>query len=343
MNTFVLLAAIAGAVFVLSALCVGVVRRYAIRARLVDHPNERSSHSNPTPRGGGLAIVLLGSLAVVSCWLLGLVGTGLTMALVIGGLAVGIVGFLDDRRGLSPAIRFLVHCGAAWFAVSTLETFSGVAMGSILFESGPFGYLLAITALVWLINLFNFMDGIDGIAGSEAAFVFLAAASLTIGLHGLDGAAVCAMMIACACLGFLVWNWPPAKIFMGDVGSGYLGYALGVIGLSSAQSESLPVLVWLILGGVFFIDATLTLLRRLMRGERLYVAHRTHGYQWLSRKWNSHARVTSAVLGVNVLWLLPLAYLSVVVPTQAPWVTAAALIPITLLCHYVGSGRAERA
>lgn len=343
MNTVVLLVAIAGAVCLLSALCVGLVRRYAIRARLVDHPNERSSHSIPTPRGGGLAIVLLGSLGVASCWVLGLVGTGLTMALVIGGLAVGITGFLDDRRGLSPAVRFFVHCGVASFAVITLERSSSVPIGSILFDSGPFGYVLAIIALVWLINLFNFMDGIDGIAASEAAFIFCAAAALTIGVHGLNDATVCAIMIAFACLGFLVWNWPPAKIFMGDVGSGYLGYALGVTGLSSAQSGSLPVPVWLILGGVFFVDATFTLLRRLTRGERVYLAHRTHGYQWLSRKWNSHARVTSAVLGVNVLWLLPLAYLTVLVPAQAPWVTAAALIPILLLCHYVGSGRAERA
>jgi Fuc2NAc and GlcNAc transferase len=150
-----------------------------------------------------------------------------------------------------------------------------------------------------------------------------------------------AVAFAAACGGFLAWNWPPAKIFMGDVGSGYLGYAIAVLALAAARENSVALLVWLILGAVFFVDATVTLLRRLARRERVYEAHRSHAYQWLARRWQSHRRVTVAVLLVNFFWLLPCALVAVRHPVWAGWMVVLAIVPVTVAALLAGAGRAE--
>ena len=206
---------------------------------------------------------------------------------------------------MSPGIRLAVHLCAALWAVCWLGGLPPLRVGSHVIQLGWAGYPVAVLALTWILNLFNFMDGIDGIAGSEAAFVAGAAAFLTLCLGGSAGVAAVALALAGACLGFLLWNWPPAKIFMGDVGSGYLGYVIGVLALAAGREDPTALWVWLILGGVFFVDATVTLIRRVLRGDRVYEAHRSHAYQWLARRWQSHESVTITTTAVNVLWLLP--------------------------------------
>jgi Fuc2NAc and GlcNAc transferase len=151
-----------------------------------------------------------------------------------------------------------------------------------------------------------------------------------------------AFALGSACLGFLAWNWPPARIFMGDVGSGYLGYVIGVLTLASARENSVTLWVWLVLDAVFLVDATLTLLLRLFRGERVYQAHRSHAYQWLARRWNSHKRVTVSVLAINLLWLLPCAALIVANPRRAVWIALIALGPVLGATFVGGAGRAEQ-
>jgi Fuc2NAc and GlcNAc transferase len=190
-------------------------------------------------------------------------------------------------------------------------------------------------------NLFNFMDGIDGIAATEATFVSWGGALLASMAAVSSEVRWAAVLLGAACLGFLRWNWPPARIFMGDVGSGYLGYVIAVLAVAATRENPAALWIWLILGGVFFVDATVTLLRRLLRGDRIYEAHRSHAYQWLARRWESHAKVTWAVLTVNVLWLLPCA----VFATRRPGIAAAtailALAPLVLFA-VVASGRRER-
>jgi Fuc2NAc and GlcNAc transferase len=175
------------------------------------------------------------------------------------------------------------------------------------------------------------MDGIDGIAASEA--IFVACAGALLGLLGGFASAVPPMAVAfaAACGGFLVWNWPPARIFMGDVGSGYLGYVIAVLALAATRENPVALWTWLILGGVFFVDATVTLVRRLIHGDRIYEAHRSHAYQWLARRWGSHAKVTCAVLAVNVLWLLPCAVFATRRPSLAAATVVFALAPLVLL------------
>jgi len=139
----------------------------------------------------------------------------------------------------------------------------------------------------------------------------------------------------------LIWNWAPARIFMGDVGSGYLGYVIAVLAIASARDNPATLLSWLILGGVFFCDATVTLVRRLLRRDRVYEAHRSHAYQRLARRWQSHSRVTIAVMAINVCWLLPCALFATAHPQFALWSTLGAYAPLILLVLFTGAGGAE--
>jgi len=336
LGTAVLGAATLGA----SALLTALARRFALSRGILDIPNDRSSHSTATPRGGGMAIVVAAAAAMVILMLVGRMPRDLVLALVGGGMAVAAVGFLDDRRKVPAGVRLAVHALAAAWAVTWLGGVTVIRIGEHLAQLGWIGSALAVFGIVWTLNLFNFMDGIDGIATAEA--IFVAGAGALLASRGADagGVSAAAWVFACACGGFLCWNWPPAKVFLGDVGSGYLGYVIGVLALAAAREIPVALWAWLILGGVFFVDATVTLLRRLLRGERVHQAHRSHAYQWLARRWGNHAKVTCAVLIVNVLWLLPCA----VFATRRPGLAAATVIfafaPLVLLA-IAASGRRE--
>jgi Fuc2NAc and GlcNAc transferase len=310
--------------------------------RIVDLPNARSSHSAPTPRGGGLSMVITITAGAAVLRIAGLVPSALAIVLLVGGLAIAAVGFWDDIRGAPILVRMGVHFGAAALAVYELDVLHGIRLGAATADLGVLGVALGMLAVVWIVNLFNFMDGIDGIAASEAAFMLLSSALIGTLVSGASLAAVApALLAGGACLGFLKWNWPPAAIFMGDVGSGYLGFVIAAIAVSSSQAGIVSFYAWLILGGVFLVDATLTLSRRLLRGEAVYHAHRSHAYQWLARRWGSHRKVTAAVLLVDVFWLLPLAAVAVRFEPAAPWICAGALAPLILCASLTGSGRAE--
>ena len=312
-----------------SAVLTALVRRLAVAHGVLDIPNERSSHSSATPRGGGVAIVVTATAAVLVLAAQGNVPRDVCVALVGGGIAAAVVGFVDDRFAVPAGVRLAVHLSAAAWAVYWLGGLTAVRLGDHIAPLGWVGGVLAVLGIAWVLNLFNFMDGIDGIAASEAVFVAGAGALLSAG--GGAGVTDAAAVFACACGGFLIWNWPPAKVFLGDVGSGYLGYVIAVLALAATRADSAAVWVWLILGGVFFVDATVTLLRRLVRGERVYEAHRSHAYQWLARRWGSHSKVTCAVLMVNVLWLLPCAVFATRRPSLAAATVIFAFAPLVLV------------
>ncbi len=295
----------------------------------------------PTPRGGGIAIVVASLAAMIALAWFGRMESALFYALAGGGAAVALVGHLDDRGRIGIVGRFSVHIAAAIWATAWLGGMTEIHWGESVVRLGYLGSLLAVLGIVWALNLFNFMDGIDGIAASQAVFMAGAGAALAV-FAGMSNSTVAAgVVLAGASLGFLAWNWPPARIFMGDVGSGYLGFALAVIGLAAMRERAVMLPVWLILGGVFFIDSTVTLLRRLARRERVYEAHRSHAYQWQARRWNSHLRVTVACLLLNLLWIAPLAWLCVRFPAHGGWFVAAAWGPLIALAITCGSGRRE--
>ncbi|NLG84312.1 MAG: glycosyltransferase family 4 protein [Firmicutes bacterium] len=293
----------------------GLVRRYAIRRGILDIPNARSSHLVATPRGGGLAMVVVFLASLLLSALRGAVGAKTAIALICGGLLVAGVGWLDDRRGLPPLPRAVVQGLAALWALGWLGGLPSLDLGVTRLFLGPVGFLLGLVGIVWCINLYNFMDGIDGLAGVEAVTVAGTAALLLagrkVGLFPAAGAtgtvmeaagiALVGAVLVPAAAGFLIWNWPPAKIFMGDVGSGFLGFTFGALAVASENSGALPLLVWVLLLGVFVVDATATLLRRIRRGERWTEAHRTHAYQLAVQAGWTHKQVTLAVLGINLL------------------------------------------
>lgn len=322
---------------VCSQVLTGLVRRYALSRRLIDEPNPRSSHLTPTPRGGGLAIVLVFLVALLGLGGAGFTGWPTVWAFVGGGALVAMLGFVDDHGHVPVMWRLSGHfLAAAWLLIwlgglPPLTLFGGVV------SLGTVGQVLAIVYLVWLLNLYNFMDGIDGIASLEAICVCLAGAGL-LWCAGYAQQVWPPLLLAFAVAGFLYWNLPPARIFMGDAGSGFLGLMLG--GLSISAGWAAPELLWgwLILLGVFIVDATWTLLRRLLRGERVYEAHRRHAYQLAARSCRGHLPVVLAVVAINLLWLAPIAAWVVLGGLPGLWGVCLAYTPLLLLAWKLKAG-----
>jgi Fuc2NAc and GlcNAc transferase len=323
----------------LSAWLTGWVRHYAL-VRLLDVPNARSSHTRPTPRGGGLGIVVVLLVSGLLAFVYGFLPLSLAMALS-AAIPLAVIGFIDDHGDVPARWRFVIQVASAAWAIYWIGGMEVLRVGAFDVEWGLIGYPFGILVMVWMLNLFNFMDGIDGIEASEVIFIGLGAAFLIS--RGLGFALVPEMLaplaISAATLGFLVWNWPPARIFMGDVGSGVLGFLLALLMLQTAVTGKLSFFIWIILSGVFLVDATVTLLIRLYRGERWYQAHRSHAYQHASRRYGGHKVVTLGVIFINLFWLLPMASLAQWKPELEFWLALAALFPLAYAAIWLGAGR----
>jgi Fuc2NAc and GlcNAc transferase len=314
----------------------GLLRRYALAASLLDIPNARSSHSLPTPRGGGVAIVVVFLLGSLILFQYGLLSSAALWAFLGAGAWIAVVGFIDDHQHIAARWRLLAHfIGAAWglfwLGLPTLSLF-GIELTTL-------DYVLAAFYLVWLLNLYNFMDGIDGLASIEAISVCVGGVLLLLGTGSTDEYPLLLLIMAVA--GFLLWNFPPAKIFMGDAGSGFLGITLGLFSLQAAHQSPQLFYSWLILLGVFIVDATWTLIRRFLRGEKVYEAHRSHGYQFASRQYASHKTVTLAVIAINTCWLLPIALWVGLDNLNGLLGLIIAYLPLWLLAMHFKAGMAE--
>lgn len=284
----------------LSALACGTYLRLARRRQWLDHPNHRSSHQLPTPHGAGVPILLSLALVAGLAWLVGVAWSAALGWMLLLALLLMLLGVVDDVRELSVRRRFAVYALCclvmAWLLLAPLE-------------SADWWVLLPVTlALLWGLNLYNFMDGIDGIAAIQCFMACGAAALLALFYSGAQDYALFCLLLACCQLGFLAWNFPPAKLFMGDAGSIPTGFLLGALAVYGEVSGALPAAAWLVLLACFLTDASCTLLRRLLRGDNITEAHREHLYQRLSRRWHSHLAVDVALLAVLGLWLFPLAW-----------------------------------
>lgn len=282
------------------------VRRYALARDILDHPNHRSSHIVPTPRGGGLAFVAAFLITVPFLTHLGFISFSNSLALAGAGLFLAVLGFLDDHTHIPAKWRLLGHFFACVMALFCMGGMPPVTFFIWTLPANWFANGLAIIYLVWLLNLYNFMDGIDGIAGVEAVSACLGAACL-YWLNGDATLMILPLLLAASVTGFLIWNFPPARIFMGDAGSSFLGFILGLLSIQAAAINSAYFWSWLILLGVFIVDATVTLIFRATEGKKLHEAHRSHAYQQASSRYKNHLPVTLAVLIINLIWLLPLA------------------------------------
>jgi len=278
--------------FVLSFLLTMVFRKWAIQKSILDVPNERSSHTLPTPRGGGIAIVIVWFGGLTYFYLTKKVDPKLFFAL-LSGFPLAVTGLFDDMAGLKPGIRFIIQLICAILALYFLQGLDSIQFFNKGFSLPIIFYLLAIVAIVWSVNLFNFLDGIDGYITTEVVFIGLAVFLLTGDQVGL--------LLAVTLMGFLFWNWQKAKIFMGDVGSTLLGFSVAVIAISSHNSGTSSIPVWLILTSVFWFDATVTLFRRIRNKEQLSVAHRNHAYQRIVQAGFSHQKTVLYALGLNAI------------------------------------------
>ncbi len=324
--------------FVVGVAATAAVRAYAERVRLMDVPNQRSSHETVTPRGGGLSLVIV-SLGIVVIDFVNLISLdGVFFVLLGTGLMVAIVGFIDDHKPVPAVWRLLVHFAAAIVLVSALGGMPAVQFGESIIDLGLFGDVVAVTFIVWFTNLFNFMDGIDGIASAETICIAVGVLLLpSVASSGATASLLAALAAGTA--GFLVWNWPPAKIFMGDVGSSYLGFVIAATALVAVDLQITSIWPWLILAAIFIVDATVTLVVRVFRGDAWHSAHRSHAYQVLARKAGSHAKVSLGVVAINVLWLMPLAWTAHKVPAWGWWLTFLAWLPLVIAAMLVGAGR----
>lgn len=256
------------------------------------------------------------------------------------GAIVAILGFLDDHGHIAARWRLIFHFVAAIWAIIWMGGIPPVAWFHSTIDLGWFGQCLAVIYLVWMLNLYNFMDGIDGIASVEAISTCIGGFLLCL-FTGTDQMELPLLLMAASVLGFFYWNFPPAKIFMGDAGSGFLGMVLGLFSLLASQSAPSLLWAWLIMLGVFIVDATLTLIRRFIQGKKVYEAHRSHAYQHASRVHLSHLKVTLSILAINILWLLPLAALVATNKLAGVVGLTLAYIPLVILAIIYKAGSSD--
>jgi len=329
------------ALILLAAVAIGLLLQWVVyflvrQPHMLAAPNERSSHTQPTPTMGGVVIVVLVLAYLV--YLAGLeprLGWGLFGALTV----MALVGLWDDLRGLSARLRILVHFAAAATVIWSLQPDLAAELLAAA-ELMPSWLLSAVllVALVWLTNLYNFMDGIDGYAAVQCLVFCLGVLIVSGGLPGWTGQLV--WLLSGAALAFLAFNWPPAKIFMGDVGSGFIGLLIGALALYLWQNGQVPFIASLILLAGFWFDATYTLCVRIVTKQEFTQAHRQHLYQHIAMR-KGHLWTTVVFLLYAVLWLLPLAYYaSISVGRFWPQLAALtlAVLPLAVLCFLERAG-----
>jgi len=250
-----------------------------------------------------------------------------TAIALTGGSLVAVVGYLDDRFSVAPQWRLAIHSVAAvWFLV-WVGPIAALPIAGCDCELGWAGIVLAFFWVIWLLNLYNFMDGIDGIAGVEAVTVCVAAATIVAYSGDVEMAGLLAGVGASA-IGFLFWNWPPARIFMGDVGGGFLGFLFAGLSLITHNQGTMTIWSWLIILGVFVVDSSVTLIRRLAAREKIHQAHRNHAYQHASRLAGAHLPVSVAIGLINLLWLLPISFLATLWPDYGAALVILAWLPL---------------
>lgn len=267
------------------------IKNYAIKKSLVAQVTERSSHTIPTPHGGGIAISITWFTGLFYLFFINQIEENLFYALLCGSI-ISLVSFFDDLYELSTKIRLIIQSCVSVAGLFIIGGLDRIDLGLFSFENSILTNIFAFFLIVWFINLYNFLDGINGYAGSEAVFLATAGFILFGGNHFL--------VLLVSVLGFLFWNYNRAKIFMGDAGSTLLGYNIAIFTLYYSNIESTNFWIWIILFSLFWFDATFTLIRRKLNGEKISQAHKKHAYQRLTQSGWSHFKVTNYSIIINI-------------------------------------------
>lgn len=339
----VTLGIIIASALVVSFIATGLWRVVLVRNAVLDHANARSSHTGSIPRAGGAVFCVLTLACAVASIVMDWGNPRVATILILGGGLVAVVGFIDDVKPLPAVVRFLSHAIAAVVLVVGLSPLPEAIAGiPVAIPAWIIQVLLAL-AVMWSINLWNFMDGIDGLAGSQAMIV-LAGLTIVAGCfssHGLLPAVMTGLVG-----GFLVWNLSPRRLFMGDAGSGFLGFAVLLMIAVLWTRGDLPIWSGILAAAMMWVDATVTLVRRTLRGQRPWVAHRSHVYQHLAQGNWSHRQVAGAYAAIQVVVLCPLAVVAIYWPWTGPWLTGVVIMVLVPIALSLGGGtdtlRADR-
>lgn len=320
-------------VFLISGVGIYLYRRMAVKTGILANPNFRTLHEFPIPKGGGVVFALVFVVCIFVLWKINLLSEELFLILGVGGVAAALFGFLDDVYNIRTSRKLIVQiCLSGWvlFWLNDGALFHIYGTTDIVMTSS------LLLFLVWMINAYNFMDGIDGMAASGAFFV---AGTLTLIMLFTNAASELAVLffLLMACVGaFMVLNWPPARIFMGDAGSVFLGYTFGSFILVTVIRDEVSFWTWLVVFGYFFADTTVTQIARLILVKKWYGAHRSHAYQNLARITGSHLKITGGVTVYHFLWLLPLSLWTVLQPEMEVVATVLAVAPGLALAYKYG-------
>lgn len=287
--------------FLLSLFLTFFIRRLAIRKSILDFPNDRSSHKNPTPKGGGLAIAIVWFLGLFYLYITNNIDHRLFFSFIPGVLLV-VIGIIDDIIAIKASYRLIFQLVVSGIAVFIMGGLEKLDFGFFTVENKLILSILALLGTMWFINLFNFLDGIDGYVGMEVVFI-------TSSVLFLFNDRI-ALVLLVSTLGFLIWNWQPAKIFMGDVGSTLLGFNIAIFSIYYQNTSKSSLIIWLMLSSVFWFDATLTLYRRYKNKEQLIVRHRKHAFHRIVQAGFSHQKTVLYAFLINLIILI-IAYYSI--------------------------------
>lgn len=321
-----------------SIVLTGIYRQLALRYAWLAHVDHRSAHHRATPRSAGIIIIFLAVVYISYQVAAGAISGWQCLWLLLPAL-IGLVGLIDDAWSLSAGLRLLFYGLLVGAMVLAFAPLAPLDLGVFTVQAAVVLVPLYVLVICWWVNLFNFMDGINGIAGSQFLFVVLAA----LALQPLNSSPQLelVLVISAATVGFLCWNLPRGRVFLGDAGSTFLAASLAWFALHRIEQGSFSPLLWLILAACFITDASYTLAVRILSDQSWTRPHASHGYQILARRWRSHSQVVFAVGLVNLLWLLPLAWLANSYPEYVLALTAVAYAPLVVIVARLGAGRSD--
>ena len=319
--------------FVASTVLSLIYKKKAIHYSILSIKNHRSLHSLPTPKGGGIVFSLLSILSIFLIWWNWQLTEGLLLALTVGGLIATLLGLIDDIYNIRARIKLIIQLSLAYWVLYCL-TFDELPLLELL----PIYITIPVILffMVWMINAYNFIDGIDGMASSGAIFISIALALVLFLTNGPIEIVAIFILIASTVAGFILFNWPPATIFMGDAGSVFLGYIFGVLLLFTVLNNDISIWVWLTVFGYFFADTAVTQIIRAVKVKKWYLAHRSHAYQNLARISGSHLKVTSGVTLYNIFWIFPLTMWATLHPEMEILAVLLSIIPALFVAYKYG-------
>lgn len=319
--------------FALASSVTAIIVKIAYKTQFLDTPIDRSAHTIPTPTGGGLALVLPYAVVLFLLYEIELLDKDELIALSAAFL-IALLGLVDDIKAIDFRVRLSAQVIFGLAALLMLLPIAPIQIGSYSFSGEITLFILAFTSLIWMTNLYNFMDGIDGLAVSELIFISSAVVYFST-YEGDLKLQIISVSLLFSGIAFGLWNWAPAKIFLGDLGSGFIGFVLGILALISLRTGTISVWTWLLLTGVFACDATMTLIIRLVSRLSVHEGHASHAYQILAHKLSSHSSVVILLMLVNIAWLFPLAVFSHFRPDFAATLALLGLFPLALLVCYL--------